>query len=403
MKDGARREAGDLGRADRLRGQHVVGLDLGEGVAVAGLESGRHDGGRGGEVVAEDLGLGARVGGLERHRLQRADGRQPDARPALAEGDGHLGRVGVALGRVGDRVVDRGGHPLEGVVGGTREGVVAGAPHHAVVAVHRRRSGHGCRPARPGSRAGSCRRRWPRSDLALEVDVLAEAGERRGVAPDVEGRLDPVARHGALVVVAGQHGAGREGDPGGQGEHRDGADAPDVRRACRPAPPRWPDGRGSRARPARVRRTPSPGAAATAGGVRRAGSRPTGRGSCRGPGARRPPTRGARAGGRARGRRGPASIPASHGRTSSGPSPSTGGRVVSRSFHPKTAWSATRASVEAPGSSEVSPSERRQSGPPSRKKRTTQMTTAEMIGQPAARVRWVTTTASTTPSIPTTR
>ena len=99
----------------------------------------------------------------------------------------------------------------------------------------------------------------------------------------------------------------------------------------------------------------------------------------------------------------PASIPASHGRTSSGPSPSTGGSVVSRSFHPKTAWSATRASVEAPGSRELSPRDRRQSGPPSRKKTTTQMTTAEMIGHPAARVRWVTTTAITTPSIPTTR
>ena len=46
----------------------------------------------------------------------------------------------------------------------------------------------------------------------------------------------------------------------------------------------------------------------------------------------------------------PATIPASHGSTSSGPSPSTGGSVVSRSFQPKTAWSATRARVPAPGS-----------------------------------------------------
>ena len=45
----------------------------------------------------------------------------------------------------------------------------------------------------------------------------------------------------------------------------------------------------------------------------------------------------------------PASRPASHGSTSSGPSPSTGGSVVSRSFQPKTAWSATRASVDGPG------------------------------------------------------
>ena len=34
---------------------------------------------------------------------------------------------------------------------------------------------------------------------------------------------------------------------------------------------------------------------------------------------------------------------------------------------------------------------------------TTQMTTAEMIGQPAARVRWVTTTDTSTPRRPTTR
>ncbi len=46
----------------------------------------------------------------------------------------------------------------------------------------------------------------------------------------------------------------------------------------------------------------------------------------------------------------PATIPDSHGSTSSGPSPSTGGSVVSRSFQPKIAWSATRARVEPPGS-----------------------------------------------------
>ena len=99
----------------------------------------------------------------------------------------------------------------------------------------------------------------------------------------------------------------------------------------------------------------------------------------------------------------PASRPDIHGSTSSGPSPSTGGSVVSRSFQPKTAWSATRARVVEPGSTEVSPSERRHSGPPSRKNRPRQITTAEMTGQPAARVRWVTTTAMTTPSTPTTR
>ena len=80
-----------------------------------------------------------------------------------------------------------------------------------------------------------------------------------------------------------------------------------------------------------------------------------------------------------------------------------GGSVVSRSFHPKTASSATLASVELLGRTAESPSERRHSGPPRRKNRTTQMTTAEMNGQPAARVRWVATTAMRAPSMPTPR
>jgi len=80
-----------------------------------------------------------------------------------------------------------------------------------------------------------------------------------------------------------------------------------------------------------------------------------------------------------------------------------GGSVVRRSFHPKTASSATRASVEPLGRTEESPSERRHSGPPSRKNTTTQTTTAEMNGQPTARVRCVATTATRTPNMPTPR
>ena len=65
----------------------------------------------------------------------------------------------------------------------------------------------------------------------------------------------------------------------------------------------------------------------------------------------------------------PATIPASQGSTSRGPSPSMGGSVVSRSFHPKTASSATLASVQPLGRTAESPSERRHSGPPRRKNR----------------------------------
>ena len=55
--------------------------------------------------------------------------------------------------------------------------------------------------------------------------------------------------------------------------------------------------------------------------------------------------------------------PEQPGSTSSGPSPSTGGSVVSRSFHPWIAWSTSVDSVWPPGTKAVSPTDRRHSGP----------------------------------------
>ena len=222
-------------------------------------------------------------------------------------------------------------------------------------------------------RAASCRRRWPGRRVALEVDVLAEAGQRRGVAADVERRLDPVAGHRALGVVAGEQRAGREAPAAAaRASMHDGADAADVRRAAALHGGARPAGADRQPAEGQRRRRPTPCSSSDCGWrtpSRMAPTRTSGHAERRA--AARPARRGGRAGGPARRPTSPASSPTSHGRTSSGPSPSTGGSVVSRSFQPKIAWSATRAERRRRrAATAVSPSERRQSGPPSRKKTT---------------------------------
>ena len=96
----------------------------------------------------------------------------------------------------------------------------------------------------------------------------------------------------------------------------------------------------------------------------------------------------------------PATIPDSHGSTSSGPSPSTGGSVVSRSFQPKSSWSVSRPRVCGVGA--TAPSARRQSGPPRRKKASTASSTGATAGHRSRLVTWTRTIPTSTPAMPTT-
>ena len=191
---------GGLGRHLVLRG------DGGERVDVAGTDAGGDHGRGGGQVVAEGLRERRAVPGQEPHRLQRADGRQPD--PAPARSDGHAGVHGGAL----DGVVDHAGDALVGVVDHARLRVVAGPPHDAVVAVEHRE---------PDAGAGRHtldreQRRVVQVERALlaprQLDVPAERRERRGVLPHVERRVDVGAQDDPALVAARRPGADRQGE-----------------------------------------------------------------------------------------------------------------------------------------------------------------------------------------------
>ena len=197
---------------------------------------------------------------------------------------------------------------------------------------------------------------------------LRNPASGRGVLPDVERRLHPVAHHGAVaVVVAHDQRGGRYGE-----RRRPARPARSRRRAgpsrtCRRARSRTPAGRAAPA-------SPGPAAANTAPWTSRdCGCRTPSRMTAASTAVS--PRTGSSAVSHARRRRRwdsdvpsrPASRPSSHGSTSSGPSPSTGGSVVSRSFQPKIAWSTSVDSVGPPGRKAVSPTDRRHSGPPSRK------------------------------------
>ena len=217
-----------------------------------------------------------------------------------------------------------------------------------------------------------------RVGLALEVDVLAEAGERRGVAADVEGRLDPVAGHRALRRRRRRRARwpGRASERR-EAEHRPTAPTPrtyDVLPPCTAALAR----RARSASQARASAAKTAPCTSSDCGVADAEQDRAGRAP------RSSRATGSRAASQAR-RTGrwasalptsPATIPASHGSTSSGPSPSTGGQrgeqvlpAEDRLVGHRGRGCRTRAAMA------VSPSERRHSGPPSRKKRTRQMTT----------------------------
>ena len=118
-------------------------------------------------------------------RLERADRRQPDPGVALADGD----RASTASPSTGLSIVD--GDPLEGVVGRLRAGRRWRRPTPRRRSGRGPRSGRGCPPARPSTVNSVLVVEVDRALLAVrQLDVAAERRERRGVLPDVEGRLD---------------------------------------------------------------------------------------------------------------------------------------------------------------------------------------------------------------------